>query len=533
MYAAFVPLRHRVFRALWIANIAGGLGGWMQSTGAAWMMTTLDPDPLMVSLVQAVTVLPVFLFALPAGALADIWDRRLFLIGAQFFMLVAAALLAVLTAMGLVGPWLLLLFTFLVGAGSAMAMPAWAALVPETVPREDLVQSLALNAIGFNLTRATGPALAGLLLGFASPSVAFALNAVSFLCVIIVLALWKREAPRSGLPPEHLLSAIRAGLRYVKATPAMRAAIIRAVAVFAFASAPWGLLPLVVKDRLHMGPEAFGMFLGLMGAGAVCGGLALPGLRARFDNDRIVLGAAVLSGVAIVVLGLVPHAAAVSVAMFAFGVCWLITASTIQASAQLAAPGWVRARAIGIYQLAFFGALAGGSTLWGAIATPLGVQGSLAIAGAGGILAAVLVRGVRLTPLPLPDTLAGGPLAPPAPEPPSPELASALPGMEHSRILEVVRYVVVPADRRAFLAAMVECERVRRRAGAADWHLCEDVAHPDQWLEVWIMDSWTDHLREPMRLTEEDHAVLAAAYRFHQGSAAPFSARYLAVDPHQ
>jgi MFS family permease len=228
--AAFAPLRHPIYRALWLANGAAGLGGWMQSTGAAWMMATLAPDPLMVSLVQAATLLPVFLFALPAGALADIVDRRLFLIAAQVFMMISAALLAVLTALGLTGPWLLLLFTFLVGAGAAAGMPAWAATVPETVPREDLVPALALNAIGYNLTRAVGPALAGLLLGMTNPSVAFALNAVSFLGVVIVLALWRREHPQTSLPKEHLLSAIRAGMRFVAATPPMRAAIVRAIA---------------------------------------------------------------------------------------------------------------------------------------------------------------------------------------------------------------------------------------------------------------------------------------------------------------
>jgi len=528
--AAFAPLRHPVFRALWLANGAAGLGSWMQSTGAAWMMATLDPDPLMVSLVQAATLLPVFLFALPAGALADIVDRRLFLIGAQLFMLVSAALLAVMTALGWVGPWLLLMFTFLVGAGSAAAMPAWAATVPETVPRDDLVPALALNAIGFNLTRATGPALAGLLLGVTSPAVAFGLNAVSFLGVVTVLALWRRETPKAGLPKEHLLSAIRAGLRFVSATPPMRAAILRAMAFFAFAAAPWGLLPLVVKDRLQMGPEAFGLFLGLMGAGAVTGGLALPRLRDRFARDRIVFGASLLSALSVLVLGVVPHALAVATAMFAFGICWLTAASTLQAAAQLAAPGWVRARALGIYQLCFFGALALGSTLWGWVATLSGVQWSLAIAGIGGILTSLAARAVQL------DRTAGArgvvvePVAPPAPEPPAPELATALPHMR-GRVLEVVRYVVPQQDRAAFLAAMVECERVRRRAGAAAWQLCEDVAHPEQWLEAWIMDSWTDHLREPLRLTEEDQAVLAAAYRFNRGDAPPFSARYLAIDP--
>ncbi len=526
--AAFAPLRHPIYRALWLANGAAGLGGWMQSTGAAWMMTTLAPDPLMVSLVQAATLLPVFLFALPAGALADIVDRRLFLISAQVFMMISAALLAVLTALGVTGPWLLLLFTFLVGAGSAAAMPAWAATVPETVPREDLVPALSLNAIGFNLTRAVGPALAGLLLGMTSPAVAFALNAVSFLGVVIVLALWRREHPRTSLPKEHLLSAIRAGVRFVAATPPMRAAIVRAIAYFAFAAAPWGLLPLVVKERLLLGPEAFGIFLGLMGVGAVTGGLALPRARERFGHGTIVFGASVGSAVSVLVLGTVPHPLAVGLAMFTFGIGWLSAASTLQAAAQLAAPGWVRARALGIYQLAFFGALALGSTLWGWIAGLTGVAVSLALAGIGGIATAVAARLVHIDPGAAP---APAPVPPaPTPEPPAPELAAMLPALR-GRVVEVVRYQIATEDRAAFLAAMAECERVRRRTGAAAWQLCEDVAHPEYWAEIWTMESWADHLREETRLTDSDLAVLAAAWRLHRGGGAPASARYLTVDP--
>ncbi len=522
--AALTPLRHPVFRALWIANLAASLGTWMQNTGAGWMMTSLAPDPLMVSLVQAATLLPVFLFALPAGALADIVDRRLFLLGTQGWMLLAATALAVCTGLGLMTPWMLLGFTFAIGAGSAMNMPAWAATIPETVPRDDLVQGLALNAIGFNLARAVGPAIAGLLVAAAGAEAAFAVNAVSFLGVIGVVYFWKRVPPETHLPREHFLSAVATGIRFVAATPAMRAAIVRAVAFFAFTSAPWGLLPLIVKDRLLLGPEAYGILLGLMGAGAVGGGFLLPLLRSRLNRSGIVLTATLVSCIAMLALALIAHWSIAGIAMVLFGIGWISAASTVQAAAQLACPSWVRARAMGIYQLCFFGALAAGSAFWGWMATLAGVPVSLSLAGIVGILAALAVRRQVL------DAGAEAPIpkgfSQPQPEAPAPELAAILP-KSREQVLEVLRYEIAAEDRTAFLAVMAECERVRRRVGAKHWRLFENVAHPELWMESWAVDSWTDHLREATRLTEADRATLAHAASFHRSKHPPVAERYL------
>ncbi len=528
--AALVPLRHPVFRALWIANLATGLGTWMQNTGAGWMMTSLSPDPLMVSLVQAATLLPVFLFALPAGALADIVDRRRFLLATQIWMLLAAMGLAITTALDMTTPWLLLGFTFAIGAGMAMNMPAWAATVPETVPRDDLVQALALNAIGFNLARAVGPALAGLLVAAAGAEAAFTLNAISFFGVIGVIYFWKRVPPESHLPREFFLSAVGTGIRFVAATPTMRAAIVRAVAFFAFTSAPWGLLPLVVKDRLLLGPEAYGMLLGLMGAGAVGGGFLLPFFRKHFSRSNIVLLASITSCAGILGLALVPHWSVAGISMALFGIGWICAASTAQAAAQLACPAWVRARAMGIYQLSFFGALALGSAFWGWLATAAGVPASLIVAGAVGCLVALAVRDLPLDTNP--HALVTPGFSQPVPEAPAPELAAILP-KSRDQVLEILRYEVNAEDRPAFLAAMVECERVRRRVGARHWRLFENVAHPELWMESWTVESWTDHLREAARLTDADRATLAHASSFHRGTNPPVAERYLNLPPQQ
>ncbi len=537
--AALAPLRHPAFRLLWLANLVGNTGLFIQQTAAGWLMTSLDPSPLMVALVQAAALLPVFLLALPAGALADIIDRRLFLILAQAWMCAVALLLFALEFSGALGAWGLIACTFALGAGLAMSFPGWAATTPELVPREDLVPAIALNGIGFNLTRAVGPAIGGAVVALAGPGAAFALNALCLVAMAAGLFLWKREAPDGAMPREHFVSAIRAGARFVAAAPTMRATILRACAFFLFGSAVQGLLPLVVREQLGLGPDAFGLLLGAMGAGAVLAGFLLPLARKRLrDRNAMVLAGSLLCAVSMFVLGAAPHWSVAAFGMTLYGGSWIATASTLQAAAQMAAPAWVRARAIGIYQMSFFGAMALGSALSGWLGELIGVQGAMLIFGAGAAAAALLAR---------PWSLEWGgevsgtapPAAPlPVPEPAAPELRALLHGGEH-RVLEVVRYVV-PAERRAaFLAAMEEVRRVRLRSGAVAWRLYEDVAHPDRFVELWAMDSWADHLREASRLTEADRAALAAAAAIHAGprgtesatEAGPEAARYVNVSP--
>jgi MFS family permease len=528
MPAAFAPFRHPAFRLLWWANLAANIGLWVQNTGAGWMMTSLDPSPIMVSLVQAASMLPVFLLALPAGTLADIVDRRVYLIGAQAWVLSMAALLALLTWAGVLGPWGLLVLTFCIGMGNALNFPAWAATTPELVPREDLVQAIALNGIGFNLSRAVGPAIGGIAIAVAGTEAAFALNALCFLVLLLALVAWKREAPRSTLPPEHFLGAMRAGLRFVAASPAMRATILRACVFFFFTAAVWGMLPLVVRGRLGLGPEAYGIMLGVMGVGAVATGFTLPALRARLPTrGAMVTAFSLVSAVALALLGVSSHWLPAAIAMLLFGAGWLAAASTLQAAAQFATPAWVRARAIGIYQLCFFGAMTLGAVLWGWAGSAFGIAPALLFAAGAAAVSALLVRGWRLDTAPAADA----PVVPmPRPEAPADELRAVLAG-NTGRVLEVVRYTVEPADRDAFLAAMQEARRVRLRSGALAWRLLEDVAHPERWIELWAVESWTEHLREAGRLDAADRAVLARAAAFQSGDAAPEAARYLAVLP--
>jgi MFS family permease len=526
---AFTPLRHAAFRALWLATLASNIGLWIQNAAAGWMMTMLDPRPLMVSLVQVAAMLPVFLLALPGGAVADIIDRRRFLVGVQAWVLATGLLLSLLTALGAIGPWGLLVFTFLIGTGSALTWPAWSATTPELVPREDLVSAIALNGISFNLARAVGPAIGGVALGLAGPAAAFALNALTFLVLILALLAWKREpGAASRLPKEHLLSAMRAGVRFVSASPAMHAAIIRACVFFFFAAAIWGLFPLLVRDRLQLGPEAFGVLLGVVGGGAVVAGFLLPALRARMDRGSMVFWASLLAAGAMAALAVVTHWLPAALALAVYGGAWIAAGSTLSAAAQLAAPAWVRARAIAIHQLSFFGCMAVGSVLSGFLGDRIGVGPTLAALSGGAAVAAVLVRRWRLDPPAVVEAGASAPL--PRPGAPAAALTELL-SEDSGRVLEVVRYRIDPARRAEFLGMMREVRRVRLRGGATTWRLYEDVADPDRWVELWAVENWHEHLREQSRLSEPDRATLARAAALHAGTEPVEAARFINVQP--
>jgi len=528
--SALVPLRNGTFRSLWIASVVAWLGTWLQNTGAGWLMTVLAPRPLIVAMVQAATIMPVFLLALPGGALADIVDRRVFLIATQIWTILAAATLAAFTLGHAMTASLLLVLTFAIGIGSALTAPAWSAIIPELVPREDLVQAIALNGIGYNLTRAVGPALAGFLILLGGTSLAFSLYTVSIIAVIVALVSWHRGKRFTGLPREHFVAAMRAGVRFVRNTPAVRCAMMRTIAYSVPASAPWALLPLVVREQLHLGAGMYGLILGMMGIGGVTSGMLLPIVRGRLTRNATIVGCSLFSCAGIALLSLAHHWLHAALGMLLFGIGWTSAYATIQAAAQLVCPTWVRARALSIYQLAQNGALTVGSFAWGALGGQVGMAEALMTAAVLGVVLAFAAQRFGIEQVG--PTIAARPPEEKAlaPETPAAEL---VPLLRHARgrVMETMHYRVSPAERRAFLAVMREVRRVRGRAGAVFWQLYEDVAHPDGWLELWSMESWTDHLREVGRLSDDDRAMLARAASYRADPAIRPPARYLCVDP--
>ena len=382
--SAWAPLHRPLFRGLWLATIVSNIGTWMHEVGAGWLMVTLDPSPLMVSLVQASAVLPIFFLSIPAGALADIFDRKAYLLATQCWMLACAIVLSLIAVFGWVGPWSLLALTFFISAGGAMMAPAWAATVPELVPNEELHAAIALNSMAVNIARAIGPAIAGVLIAWSGPAAAFIANAVSFVAVIVVLGRWRRAPSKPGAVRERFLDAVLGGVRYVRHARELQRVMMRSLGFFIFATAQWSLLPLVAAAT-GGGSGAYGLLLGSIGAGAVTAALVLPRIRSRMTRDAVVrLGsgayaaAMLVAAVADTLYVLVP-------AMLLTGAAWLSIVSTLHVSAQAAVESWVRARALSIYLVTYSIGMTAGSLLWGALAAPYGIHAALAIAGFGAL----------------------------------------------------------------------------------------------------------------------------------------------------
>ncbi len=496
------------------------VGSWMQDVGAAWLMTSLDPSPIMVALVQTADALPVMLLALPAGALADIVDRRRLLIALQAGLLAVSAALALLTFFGLTSAWTLLAFTFAVGVGTAILMPAWSAIVPELIPRNDLAAAIALNSIGVNVSRAIGPAIAGLLVAAIGAWAVFSLNALSYVAVIAALVAWRRGSTASTLPAERFASALRVGLRYLWHAPALQTVLVRGGAFFIFASATWSLFPLVVRQELGRGPEVYGALLACIGIGAVIGALFLPRLRAKISRDQLVAGATVLYACAMLALAMVRDVAVLSIAMFATGAAWISVLSPLQVAAQTALPSWVRARGLAAYVMVFMGGMAGGSALWGHVATVSGIPVALTVAAVGAVVAIALTWKFRLGAHEAVDLA-------PSMHWPAPLVAEA-PAMQRGPVMVTIEYRIEPANRAEFVAAMQGMRRIRRRDGAFFWELFHDTADPGRVVECFMDESWLEHLRQHERVTVADQAVQARVMAFHIGGEPPRVSHLLA-----
>lgn len=507
------PLSYPVFRALWIATIISNIGTWMHDVGAGWLMTSLSPSPLLVALVQAATTLPMFLLALPAGAMADIVDRRKMLLAAQILGLVAAAILSILTLQGLTTPEVLLAATFVLGIAAALSAPVFQAIVPELVDKQALPDAIALNSLGVNISRAIGPALGGVIVALAGTPAVFALNALSVVAVLFVLLTWKRPETVHALPPEHFFGALKAGYRYTRHSPAMRLVLIRAVGFFLFGSALWAMLPLVARRGLMLDAAGYGALLGCMGAGAVLGALVLKRLRRTVSANRISIGATLLFALATLALSQVPNAWIAGGVMFAAGLAWIGMLTALNVAAQMASAGWVKARALAVYLLVFQGAMTGGSILWGSLASSTSVTAALAVAAAGQTMALVLALRWRLPEDSTVDLAPSNHWAEP--------VVAVQPADDRGPVLIEIEYRVEPARLAEFVAALRRFHSVRQRDGAIRWDVWEDVAEPGRVVEAFIVESWVEHQRQHARTTRTDQLDQDVLRAFHLGDRPP------------
>jgi MFS family permease len=541
---AWAPLRAPLFRALWIASLASNIGTWMHEVGASWLMTSLTKSEQMNALVAAAGSFPMFLLALPAGALADIVDRRKLVICTQAWATLVAGTLAVLTLFNLTGPWVLLLFTLFMALGGAMTGPAWQALLPEMVKKRELPAAMSLGGAAWNLSRIIGPLLGGLIIGVAAnllpnrataPGVVFACNALSFLGVVLVFVRWRRVPREIDLPPEHIVGAMRTGWRYMRHSPDVRAILVRTAGLMLCISAQFSLLPLYAREVLHQNATGYASLLGFFGAAGVVGNMFYPRLRERFSPGQLLFYAALANALNLLVAAVAPSVMDTTAALWTVrfsmlfgGLAWPVAIQTCNINIVRSVPDWVRSRAAGMFTLIFMGSSTLGSVLWGTLASRASMPGQpgsgipLAFLGAAsGLLLGLVVlrRFVIVDP--------GRANLSPSLHWPEPTVAFE-PVPEQGPVLVVFEYDIAPEDADGFAAAMQDVRRLRLRDGALRWNLFQDMAEPQRWLETMLVDSWNEYLRQHSRITHDDRAVEERAHAYHRGEAGPRLQHFLA-----
>lgn len=495
------PLRVVLFRNLLLADLVSDIGTFMQTMGAAWLMTTLTTSTVYIALIQTASALPFFLLALPAGSLGDIFDRRRLILGTETWMFISAVILTVVTFMGAMTPWLLLLLTLALSLGDAVEAPTWRAIFPELVSKEDLTPALALNGIEFNLARAVGPGLAGLVIAAIGVAGAFLVDAISFIGVIFVIFRWKRPARKSALPTESIMEASWAAIRYVRYSPGIRTLLVRSGIVIFFSSSFWALLPAVAK-QLSNSPFGYGFMLGAFGIGAVLGAIVLQRARPKFSTEVVLSAATVVFGAILVSTALLNNLALLCGLMLFGGAAWTVFMSLFNTIIQKLAPDWIRARVMASYLFVFQGSVALGSTLWGFAAERTSLRWALLVSGAGIGLSLLLQFPFRL-PSGSMDLSPWNHWAKPqlfqegATEHPS----------ELGPVLVSVRYVIDPAKAADFLNEIYKYQRVRRRDGATRWGIYYDTESPNTYLETFVVDSWAEHERQHEHFTVADHEL--------------------------
>lgn len=505
------PLKLRTFRELWLALLVSNLGGLVQGVGAGWTMTTLSDSHNMVALVQASMTLPIMMFSLAAGALADSFDRRSVMLVAQGLMMAVSALLALLTLLGLLTPWLLLGLTFLIGCGTALHNPSWQASLGDIVPRQSLPTAVTLNSMSFNLMRSVGPAIGGLIVAGLGVAVAFLFNALSYVALIVALLRWKPQpADQRRLPRERMGAAMGAGIRYVAMSPNLTRVMLRGLLFGTGAVGIQALLPSVASEYIGGDAVTYGTLLGAFGVGAIGGAFLNSWIRARLSNEAIVRAACVGFAIGTMLLGLSRNVVLSHLAVLPAGACWVLALSLLNVSVQLSTPRWVVGRALSLYQTATFGGMAAGAWLWGAMADALGPDQAL-------FLSAILLLGCALVglrmPLPAFSSLDLNPLNT------FNEPALRLDLKPRSGpIMVMVEYDIAQEDLNAFLSVMAERRRVRIRDGARQWTLLRDLERPSIWVESYHVPTWDEYVRHNLRRTVADAAVTERLRKLHRGS---------------
>ncbi len=511
MFAAHgvaAPLRHMVFRRIWLASLLSNLGLLIQGVGAAWAMTQMTSSADKVALVQTALMLPIMLISMPAGAIADMYDRRIVALVSLSIALVGATALSVLAWLGLVTPEILLAFCFIVGSGMALFGPAWQSSVSEQVPAETLPSAVALNGISYNIARSFGPAIGGIVVAAAGAVAAFAINAVLYIPLLVVLFLWRRTSEPSRLPRERLNRAIVSGVRYIANSPSIRIVLARTLVTGLIGGSVSALMPLVARDLLHGGAQTYGIMLGAFGVGAVIGALNIGELRKRMSGEAAVRACTLAMAGAIAAVALSRQPVLTAAALVVAGAVWMLAVALFNIGVQLSAPRWVAGRSLAAFQAAIAGGIAIGSWGWGRLTDAAGVETALLVSAALMFASPLLGRWLKMPPV---DTRneAAELLA-------DPEVRLALTGRSGPLVVEI-EYRVDQENARAFHNVMQEVQLSRQRNGAYGWSIARDIADPELWTERYHCPTWLDYLRQRNRSTQSERALHQRAMDFHLG----------------
>jgi predicted MFS family arabinose efflux permease len=503
------PLRHAVFRRIWLASLVSNLGILIQGVGAAWAMTQMTSSADKVALVQTALMLPIMLIAMPAGAIADMHDRRIVALISLGIALVGATVLTVLAWLGLVTPNILLALCFVVGSGMALFGPAWQASVSEQVPAETLPAAVALNGISYNIARSFGPAIGGIVVATAGAVAAFAVNAVLYLPLMVVLFLWNRTHEPSRLPRERLNRAIVSGVRYIANSPSIRIVLIRTLVTGIIGGSVSALMPLVARDLLHGGAQTYGIMLGAFGMGAVFGALNIGEVRRRMSGEAAVRACAISMAGAIASVALSTSAILTALALVLAGAVWMLAVALFNIGVQLSAPRWVAGRSLAAFQASIAGGIAVGSWGWGHLTDLAGVETALLVSSGLMLLSPLLGIWLRMPRVGARNEDATELLA-------DPEVQLSLTARSGPLVVEI-EYRVAQDNARAFHNVMQEVQLSRQRNGAYGWSIARDIGDPELWTERYHCPTWLDYLRQRNRATQSERALHQRAIDFHLG----------------
>lgn len=502
------PLRFPVFRRIWLASLLSNLGLMIQGVGAAWAMTQMTSSADKVALVQTALMLPIMLISMPAGAVADMYDRRIVSLLSLVISLVGATALTVLDWFGMVTPQILLAFCFVVGSGMALFGPAWQSSVSEQVPEDILPAAVALNGISYNIARSFGPAIGGIVVATAGAVAAFACNALLYIPLLIVLFLWRRNSEPSRLPREQLNRAMVSGVRYIANSPSIRIVLARTLITGIAGGSVSALMPLVARDLLHGGAQTYGIMLGAFGMGAVIGALNITAVRKRLSGEASVRTCALIMGVAVAVIAISRTPVLTAAALVVAGSVWMLAVALFNIGVQLSAPRWVAGRSLAAFQAAIAGGIAIGSWGWGHLTDMVGVEMALLVSGLALFVSPLLGLWLRMPPIGARDEAADV-LA-------DPEVRLSLTGRS-GPVVVIIEYRVDPTSARNFHGVMQEVQLSRQRNGAYGWSIARDVADPELWIERYHCPTWLDYLRQRNRSTQSERALHQRAMDFHLG----------------